>query len=248
MKTYLIPSFFLFIFTVSSLFAQQSKLSYDSETLKIEQISPHVFVHISYLNTQDFGKVGCNGMVVIHEGEALVLDTPADEQSSAALIHWLEVEQKVKVKAVLATHFHNDCLGGLGAFHAKGIPSYGSSRTLALAKEAGEQVPQNQFQKSLVLEAGGMEVQIGFFGEGHTQDNVVAFVPSDQVLFGGCLIKEVGAGFGYLGDANTEAWSKTVSRIKGEYPNLEAVIPGHGKIGGAELLDFTIQLFKEGEK
>ncbi|WP_111671506.1 subclass B1 metallo-beta-lactamase [Algoriphagus litoralis] len=244
MKTYFVTAVSLFICAVSSLFAQQNKLSYHSEMLQIEQISPNTFVHISYLKTQDFGKVGCNGMVVIHGGEALVFDTPANDEASAELIDWLVNEQKLTVKAVVASHFHDDCLGGLGAFHAKGIPSYGSSRTLALAKDAGELVPQNQFEESLVLNAGGMQVQSGFFGEGHTQDNVVAFVPADQVLFGGCLIKEVGAGFGFLGDANTAAWSQTVSKVKSNFPKVQTVIPGHGKIGGVELLDYTIQIFE----
>ena len=33
-------------------------------------------------------------------------------------------------------------------------------------------------------------------------------------------------------------------RIKKELPNLEIIIPGHGKNGGEALLDYTIQLFK----
>ena len=82
-------------------------------------------------------------------------------------------------------------------------------------------------------------------GEGHTRDNVVAYVPSDRVLFGGCLIKELGANEGYVGDANTEAWSETVARVKRNFPEVQTVIPGHGKIGNAELLDYTILMFED---
>jgi len=47
-----------------------------------------------------------------------------------------------------------------------------------------------------------------------------------------------------LGDANAKEWSATVAKIKVEKPEVKIVIPGHGKTGGKELLDYTINLFK----
>lgn len=196
MKLHFCATFFILLFSIQCLFSQRTESIYSSETLEIEQISSNTFVHISYLETQDFGKVACNGMIVINGGEALVFDTPTDDEASQELISWLENDKKVTVKAVVATHFHNDCLGGLKAFHTKGIPSYGSHKTIALAKAAGDPVPEKGFDEELILEVRDLEVITKFFGEGHTRDNVVAYVPSDQVLFGGCLIKELGAGLG----------------------------------------------------
>ena len=63
-------------------------------------------------------------------------------------------------------------------------------------------------------------------------------------MFGGCLIKEVGVGKGNLEEANAEKWSETVTEVKKKYPNAKKIIPGHGKIGGIELLDYTIKLFE----
>ena len=91
---------------------------------------------------------------------------------------------------------------------------------------------------------GDESIIVKFFGEGHTKDNVVGYFPSEHVLFGGCLIKELDASKGYLGDATIAEWSHTVERIKKEYPNLEIVVPGHGEHGDSKLLDYTIQLFK----
>jgi metallo-beta-lactamase class B len=47
-----------------------------------------------------------------------------------------------------------------------------------------------------------------FFGEGHTKDNVVGYFPSENVMFGGCLVKELNASKGYLG------FAEKVSNIK----------------------------------
>ena len=63
-------------------------------------------------------------------------------------------------------------------------------------------------------------------------------------MFGGCLIKELNASKGYLGDANVADWSGTVEKVKKEYPNVKIIVPGHGAPGSKKLLDYTIKLFK----
>jgi len=243
LKTLLSCLTLLLLSQLTTSYGQEMKVVYTSESLQIEQISPNTFVHISYLNTDDFGKVACNGMLVVHDGEALVFDTPPNGEASVELINWLENDKKSKVKGVVATHFHWDCLGGLNEFHARKIPSYASTKTIKLAQAAEYPLPEKGFQKKMNLKVGNLMVVNQYLGEGHTQDNFVTYVPSDKVLFGGCMIKELGAGNGYLGDANVPAWSGTVSKVKSTFPEASIVIPGHGKVGGIELLDYTIELF-----
>ncbi|SDJ83936.1 metallo-beta-lactamase class B [Catalinimonas alkaloidigena] len=216
---------------------------YSSETLLIQPVSEHAYQHISYLNTESFGKVACNGMIVVDDGEALIFDTPADEPASEELLRWVETKLHAKVKAIVPTHFHADCLAGLEVFHRRQIPSYASHATIQLATANGSAVPQNGFDRTLELEVGDEKVVTEFFGEGHTKDNVVAYVPDDEVVFGGCLIKEVDASKGNLEDANVAAWPQTVTALKSAHPDLNVVIPGHGASGGIELLDYTVQLF-----
>jgi metallo-beta-lactamase class B len=57
-------------------------------------------------------------------------------------------------------------------------------------------------------------------------DNVVGYFPKDEIMFGGCLIKELGATRGYLGDANLKAWSSTVLEVKARYPKVKIVVLG----------------------
>jgi len=38
-------------------------------------------------------------------------------------------------------------------------------------------------------------------------------------------------------------WSATAERVKQEYGSAKIVVPGHGKHGGAELIDYTIDLY-----
>lgn len=225
--------------------SNKSKVVYKTESLVIEQLSPKVFKHVSYLKTNDFGNVACNGMIYITNNEALVFDTPTTVKVSKELINWITNTKKVLVHGVVVNHFHNDCLGGLKGFHDKNITSYANNLTIELAKKDSVTIPKKGFSERLDLMLGSNKVIIQFFGEGHTKDNTVSYLESENVLFGGCLIKSLKATKGYLGDANIAQWSTTVRRVKEKFPNLRTVIPGHGKVGDRSLLDYTIQLFNE---
>lgn len=224
--------------------AASKKEVYQSEKLLIIQISAHVYEHISYLETESFGKVPCNGMIVCNKNEAVVFDTPTDNESSSELIDWITSTLKCKIKAIIPTHYHIDNLGGLDKFHSQGIPSYAYQKTIQIATKDGLPVPQQGFDPFLELEVGGEGVYVDFLGEGHTCDNVIGYFPLEDIMFGGCLIKEVGAGKGNLAEANPDEWPETVKRVKAKYPNTKIAVPGHGEYGGMELLDYTITLFE----
>jgi len=159
------------------------------------------------------------------------------------LINWVENELHCKIKAIIPTHFHSDCLGGLEEFHKHGISSYANNETIKLTKSKNLVSPQNGFDNLLELNVGDKKITAEYFGEGHTRDNIIGYFPDEKVMFGGCLIKELGAGKGNLEDANTTAWPATVTKLKEKHPNTSLVIPGHGKSGGTDLLDYTIKLF-----
>lgn len=222
----------------------QQYTTHESANLTVIKISEHVYQHISYLQTNDFGKVPCNGMIVVDNGEAVIFDTPTNPESSKELIEFLK-ERNFKIKAVVATHFHDDCIGGLDEFHKIGVPSYANKLTIDLLKEEPKNIPQNGIDKEFTIKVGYKKVYLNYFGEGHTRDNIVAYFPDENILFGGCLIKEMDASKGYLGDANENDWSETVARLKKKYPDIRTIIPGHGKPGGMELADYTIQLFEK---
>ena len=217
---------------------------YHSDKLIVVQISENGFLHTSFLKTNDFGNVPCNGMIVRSIDEVVIFDTPTNNKSSEELISFIKEKLQCKINAIIPTHFHEDCLGGLSSFHKVKIPSYGNFNTIKLAKANNLDTPINEFDDSLKLSLGNTFVYAKYLGQGHTMDNVIGYFPSEHMLFGGCLIKELNATKGFLGDANVGEWSNTVEKIKQQYPDTKIVIPGHGEIGGRELLDYTIKLFK----
>ena len=222
----------------------KSKEVYKTRDLIVTQISENSFVHTSFKQTNDFGYVPCNGLIVRNNNEVIILDTPTNDKSAEDLIKWVKETLDCKINAIIPTHFHDDCLGGLKIFDKNNIPSYAYIETIKLAKENDMTAPKNGFKDSLILKVGDETVAVKFFGEGHTKDNVIGYFPSENIMFGGCLIKAIDASKGYLGDANVVDWSNTVEKVKIEYPNVKIVIPGHGEYGDKKLLDYTIKLFK----
>lgn len=220
------------------------KQVYQSANLIVTQLTANTFQHTSFKQTNDFGNVPCNGLVVTSQDEAIVFDTPINDLASKELITWIQEALGARINAIVPTHFHDDSLGGLKAFDEKNIPSYAYTKTIELAETNNYTVPKNSFNDSIILKVGKEKTIVKFFGEGHTIDNVVGFFPSEGVLFGGCLLKELDASKGYLGDANVKDWSSTVEKIKKAYPKIKVVVPGHGEYGDHSLLDYTIQLFK----
>ena len=164
---------------------------YQSDNLIIIQVSENAFVHTSYLQTNDFGNVPCNGMIVRNSNEAIVFDTPTNDTSANELIKFIKEKLHCKVNAIVPTHFHSDCLGGLAAFHIQNIPSFANFSTIELTKLNNIVNPQNGFKDELKLKLGKTFAMVKYFGQGHTLDNVVGYFPSENILFGGCLIKEI---------------------------------------------------------
>ena len=219
-----------------------------SENLEITPLSSHVFIHTSQTEFEGFGMVSSNGLIYINGNEAVVIDTPPNDALAEELLTWMaETHPQVKVKAVVPTHFHDDCLGGLKVFHSKGIPSYAYQLTPTLIQEENVALPQNTFNKKLKLKVGEGSVVCEYFGEGHAKDNIVVWIPDEKVLFGGCLIKTLNAGEGNLSDANVAAWPETVLKVKNKYKSVKTVVPGHGSYGNSDLLEYTIHLFTKNE-
>ena len=231
------------------LFACQQRsvhqYSLQTEGLRIDSITSTSFVHTSYIDLPDYGPFSCNGLIVIEDGNAIIFDTPVSDSIAKELIRFVRKKLNCKIKAVIVNHFHEDCLGSLNVFHQKGIPSFANRLTQKMATQNQETSPTIGFNDSLVIELEDQFIENRFLGKAHSPDNIISYIPKDKILFGGCMIKSMNASKGNLSDASVEEWPKTVQRIKTLYPDIKYVVPGHGEVGGTELLDYTIELFSK---
>lgn len=236
---------FFTVVTVSNISAQKSQVITIDQDLQLKNVSENVWIHISYKDFPQWGKVSANGMVVYTDKEIILVDTPWNDIQTKMLINWFEKHYEVNDIKVIVTHYHDDNLGGLGWVHKKGIDTYSIKRTQEICEEKGLPIPQNTIENSFIFEYNDIPLEILFLGEGHTVDNICVYLPTKNTLFGGCSVKALrNSGLGNTSDANLKSWPLTLRNMKSYYPDAEIVIPGHGLEGSIKLLDHTLSLFE----
>src|SRR5687767_13925095 len=191
-----------------------------TDDLEIIQLSKNAYLHVSWVTMAPYGRFSDNGLIYINNKEAVVMDTPMNDTLSGLLLDWFsKTFPGVTIKAVVINHFHDDCLGGLRSFHERGISSYANYMTNESIKSDSVVKPQQTFTGMQTLRIGKQNIENRYFGEAHSKDNIVTWIPSEKILFGGCMIKALDAGRGNLADANLKQWSATVQRVKAAYGN-----------------------------
>lgn len=215
-----------------------------SEKLKIEPITETVSVHKSLLEIPNYGNYPCNGMVYFSGDSVFVFDTPTTKEQSQELLDWFDKEN-IFVAGLVVNHYHVDCTAGIDLFLERNIPVYSTIMTCENSKLDTVSCAENLFTDSLEIEFDGKKIINYFFGAAHTPDNIISYLPEENIIFGGCMIKAKGWGKGNLADADTSEWANTVEKAKDKFPEIKYIVPGHGSVGSSELFDYTIEMFRK---
>jgi cyclase len=86
-------------------------------------------------------------------------------------------------------------------------------------------LPTLTLDRSMTLYAGEREVRILYFGRGHTEGDVVVFLPREKVLVTGDLLTN---GIPFMRDAFPLEWGATLAGV--ETLDYALNIPGHGDV------------------
>ena len=226
------------LFFVGGIFAND-----ETPDLIIKKIQKDVYLHKSFHHVDGFGLVSSNGLVAVNNGKAFIIDTPWSDRDTGKLVSWIK-EKNYELLGSISTHSHEDRTAGIKWLNAHSISTYASSLTNAILNKEGNETAKNSFDKTIYSLADG-QVEVFYPGGGHTIDNLVVWLPKSKILFGGCLVRSLGAkGLGYTGEAHIDQWSNSVETVLLRYSTAKMVIPGHGKIGNLHLLKHTRQLAK----
>lgn len=224
---------------------QEYETVYQTSTLRIAKLSPRLWLHVSYLETEKWGPFPCNGLIYKRGKRAVVFDTPVSEEASQELIDYLREDAHLKIEACFINHWHVDCLGGLNTFHDNGISSYAQLISIDSCKSKGIAVPMHGFEDRLSLRFRRLQVECYYPGAAHTSGNMACYLPKENALFAGCMVKEVESrSLGNLADADISSYAASLNKLLKQFPEAELVIPGHGRPGGQELIEHSLKLAK----
>jgi len=215
-------------------------------TVKLRLLRPGVWIHTSRYVFPDGSVIPANGLVVKEGGGLVLIDTAWGEMLTADLLDEIHREIKLPVRRAVVTHSHADRIAGADLLRKRGIPVFAHPLTCRRAAAVAIAMPSDSLAG--LRKPGDAEfvgsVEVFYPGPAHSPDNIVVWVPSARVLFGGCAVKSVDSNLGNLADADTRAWPDAIHRVMERYHQAEVVVPGHGAEGGRELLTHTLELLK----
>jgi len=223
----------------------------ESDTIRITpdlylvKLTPNCYAQVSFSTVNGYGRVGANGLLLISGKKALSINTPWTNEETKQLYLYLSKNQII-LDHVVVTHWHADCLGGLGYLQQQFVLSTSCERTYEEARKRSLPTPFIRFKDTLTFNFEGQPIQCYYPGAAHTSDNIVVYLPKEKVLYGGCMIKDASAtGLGNTQDANVAAWPASVANVRKKFPSAAIVMPGHGQWGGYDLFDHTLNLLKK---
>lgn len=216
-----------------------------SDELHVFQLEENVWMHRSYMSFGD-QRLHANGLIVFTDEGITIVDAPWTPIGAYDLLEWLEGEFPLPVKRLVITHAHEDRIGGIDPFVERNIPIYSREGTADAARQHAWNAPNFLMEDDLPLRSGSKVIELFYPGPAHTADNIIAWIPEGDILFGGCMVKSrYAASLGFTGDANEELWPQSLRRAMSRYPNAKLVIPGHGLPGDRELIEHTLELLEE---
>lgn len=96
-------------------------------------------------------------------------------------------------------------------------------------------------EESLSIREGKQEARILYLGSGHTDGDIVLYLPAQRVVFAGDLF--FNRAIPNVQDANILAWMKTLEELL----KLEAdvFVPGHGSVGSKKDVEAFLRYFED---
>lgn len=241
LRSYLFLSFVLIMNTAMAA----DSLRWISPNLGIQKLTPGIYLIKSWEDAKKDKVTDANHLLVVDQQDIVLINTPWTNSNTRILLDWINKEFNRPVSKVIITHFHYDCSGGAAEIRKSGITTYSLDKTKYLLRSDSMNIAVT-FHDSLDIPLQTLHLNLTYPGEGHTRDNIVVWIPEDQILYGGCLVKSNAAiDLGNVKDAAIKAWPKTIQKLQNRFGNARIIIPGHYEIGDTSLLRHTLELLKD---
>ncbi|MET7622269.1 MBL fold metallo-hydrolase [Streptomyces sp. NPDC005408] len=195
------------------------------------------------------------GLVVGDGGQSVLIDTVATERRARRLREAVLSRVPEPPRTLVNTHFHGDHVFGNFVFPEALIVAHEGTRSdmaehgLHLAGlwpdvcwgDIELALPQVTYRDAMTLHIGGVRIELLHMGPAaHTTNDTVVWLPEQRVLFTGDVLMAGVTPFCVMGSVSGSLDALDRLRALG----ADVVVPGHGPVGGPELIDANEAYFR----
>jgi cyclase len=246
-------------FTASAQAQKQPAMKFN----EVRQIAKGVYFRYSDIRVPfdeaSFG--GSNNIWIVFEDYVLVYDANFPKEAGDVIAAVRKTTDK-PIRYVLDSHHHGDHAYGNAVFAKAGatvIAQTNCSRLLRIDgpkefADAGKgktgrkdiadsflKVPDLIFDDKLVFEDKEQRAELLFFGHAHTAGDAFLYLPKHKILCTGDACTN--GPFNYMGHSDSASWIRVME--KAQQLDVKIVCPGHGPLGGKDVLDKQRRYFVE---
>ena len=215
-------------------------------TERVQEVADGVYAYLQ----ADGGWCLNNAGIIADRGECALIDTAATEERARRLQRAVARISPNPPRVVVNTHFHGDHSFGNFVFAESAVViAHELCRTEMAAAglhltglwpdvcwgEISLALPALTYRDRLTLYVGGVAAELVHIGPAHTTNDTVVWLPDRSVLFTGDLAMAGATPFVAMGSMSGSIEAIRQLRELG----ARTIVPGHGPVGGPELLDRT---------
>jgi glyoxylase-like metal-dependent hydrolase (beta-lactamase superfamily II) len=224
---------------------------------KIEKVKDNLYIITgsSPVNRDAFS--GGNTGVFISDGGVVVVDTKLAGWGQVILDRIKTVTDK-PITTIINTHTHGDHTGS-NEFFGTTVDSIVQENTKANMEkmdafkgEKAKFLPKRTYKDKMTLGKGKDQIDLYYFGRGHTNGDTFVVFPALRTLHAGDMFPWKDAPFidRSNGGSGME-WPKTLGKVLSTVKNVDTVIGGHQPVAAwkdlQQFQQFTADLFSQSE-
>jgi phosphoglycerate dehydrogenase-like enzyme/glyoxylase-like metal-dependent hydrolase (beta-lactamase superfamily II) len=230
---------------------------------EVRQIAPGVYFRYSAISATDKDVVfgGSNNIWVVFDDYVLVYDANFPKEAGDVIAAIKKTTDK-PIRYVVDSHHHGDHAYGNAIFAQHGATVVASANCARLLRvngpkefaDAGKgkagrkdvaesylKVPDLIFDEKLVFDDGKQRAELYFFGHAHTAGDAFLYLPKHKVVCTGDACTN--GPFNYMGHSDSASWIRVLD--KALQLDVKYVCPGHGPLGGKDVLEKQRRFFIE---
>ncbi|MBD0745897.1 MBL fold metallo-hydrolase [Streptomyces sp. CBMA152] len=188
-----------------------------------------------------------NAGIVLADSGPVLVDTAATEARARQLRRAVRELGPRPVDILVNTHSHGDHTFGNHLFENATVVAHRQAAVEMAEHGLGLTglwpdvrwghvemgTPEVVFSDRMTLPTSGFRIELLHFGPGHTAGDAVVWLPDQRVLFTGDLVFSGATPFVLMG--SVAGTLRVLDQLRALEPLV--VVPGHGPVGGPELLD-----------